>query len=144
MRFGNGELARRIPLKRTWLAKLITAIDAADPRAIVLDLDLRQPNSPGRPSTDYDEQTGHLLDAVQAVADHHPMILPRSLDVGADGELHEQKDIFEGPDFAEGVKNFHRGYIQLPYDLRTVPLCWSFAWGLSRLTGIRHAARYVS
>ena len=109
--FWNGELARRIPLKRDWLAKLVAAVDAADPRAIVLDLDLRQPNSLGRtvPFHDYDQETHSLLIAVKAVGGHRPIVLPRSLDVGSDGELHEQKDIFEGDDYSEKQTNFFRG-----------------------------------
>jgi CHASE2 domain-containing sensor protein len=38
--YWNGELARRVPIKRDYIAKLLEALDTADPQVIALDFDL--------------------------------------------------------------------------------------------------------
>jgi len=125
--FWKGELARRIPLKRNYLARLVTAVGDASPRAIVLDFDLRAPDAKGGsvPYSDYDKETNKLRESLQAVAMNHRLVLPRSVDVNANGQLAEQADIFDNLSFGNGASHVYRGYIQLPYDLRTVPLCLS-------------------
>jgi hypothetical protein len=125
--FWKGDLARRIPLKRDYLARLVEAIDHANPRAIVLDFDLRSPTPDGSAVsfTDYQEETGELLAALKSAAANHPIVLPRSVDLDAKGQLQEQSDIFDHFSFGNAGHRVYRGYIQLPDDLRTIPLCLS-------------------
>src|SRR6266550_6446433 len=41
--YWKGKLARRVPLKRDYLACLVQALDSASPSLIALDVDLRSP-----------------------------------------------------------------------------------------------------
>jgi CHASE2 domain len=123
--FWKGELARRLPLKRDYIAKLVEAVGNANPRAIVLDIDFRSPTPDGSAVsfTDYEQETGKLLQALKTVAADHPVVLPRSVDLDAKGQLQEQSDIFDHFSFGDAARHVFRGYIQLPDDLRTIPLC---------------------
>ena len=76
--YWKGELARRTPLKRTYLAEVLLKLDSANPAVIALDVDLRS-QTPDRSVVehpDYHAETSVLLNVVKAVSRNRPVILP--------------------------------------------------------------------
>lgn len=149
--FWKGPLARRRPLKRNYIADLVTVAAASHPRAIALDFDFRSPTPDGKVTyTDYDAETKALLDAIDHAAQEVPVILPKTIRPLTNEELKkltkesgkeelpqyaEENDIFSGHDFhvkpqqnavdGHGLEQrpprIFHGYIQLAYDLRQIP-----------------------
>jgi CHASE2 domain-containing sensor protein len=121
--YWKGELAGRVPIKRTYLAKLLRALDSANPLLIAFDFDLRSPTPEGdiREHPDYHEETQEFLETVKVVSHKRPIVLPRTVKFDNDQQCYRlDPAIFGGFDF-EGGKVLE-GYITLPYDLRQVPL----------------------
>jgi len=119
--YWKGELARRIPTKRDYLAKLIRHLDMADPAVIALDFDLRSQSPDGSYllHSDYEAETKQLLDAVKEVSRNRWVVLPKTIRLSEKG-YETESDIYDGYDFEGGkVRN---GYISLPFDIRKVPL----------------------
>ena len=123
--FWKDELARRIPLKRDYLAKLVAAVSDANARVIALDFDLRLPMSDGErvSYSDYTKETNTLLQVLKAVAEKHPIVLAESIDRSQSGPMQLQGDTFDGFSFEDAQRNVHRGYVQFLDDLRVIPLC---------------------
>ncbi len=119
--YWKGELARRSPIKRDYLGKLIKALDKADPTLIAVDFDLRSQTT-DRPfeHPDYKAETENFLNSVKEVAARRPIILPKTVKLTADGYYVAEPDIYDGFDFQ--TDNVDYGYIQLPYDYRMLPL----------------------
>jgi CHASE2 domain-containing sensor protein len=119
--YWKGELSRRIPIKRDYLAKLIRALDSHNPAIIALDFDLRSPTPNGEPrdNSDYVGETAQLLEAIKDVSHNRPVVVPKTLGLH-DGKYFPESDISDGFDFQGGT--ILRGYIALPFDKRTVPL----------------------
>jgi CHASE2 domain-containing sensor protein len=119
--YWRGKLARRAPIKRDYLAKLVRAMDACDPAIIALDFDLRSPTPNGelRDNLDYSGETATFLQAVKDVSLKRPVVLPKTIGLAGKSYFAES-DIDDGYDFGPG--NVLRGYISLPYDKREVPL----------------------
>ena len=68
--YWKGEFARRVPLKRDYLARLIRALNTAEPTVIALDIDLRSPipQQGVEELADYRQETQDLLQAHLALA----------------------------------------------------------------------------
>ena len=119
--YWKGELSRRVPIKRDYLAKLVRALDSLNPAIIALDFDLRSPTPNGEPrdNPDYLGETQQLLEAIRDVSHRRPVVLPKTLG-STEGTYFPESDITDGFDFQGG--DVLRGYIALPYDKREVPL----------------------
>ncbi len=122
--YWTGGLARRIPIKRDYLASLLRAVDKADAAVVALDFDLRSPTPDGSliENPDYSCERDELVQAIKEVAENRPVVIPKSLvPAGPDqaGIPKEVSDIF-GSDL-NGVKNVFPGYIQFAPDLRVIP-----------------------
>lgn len=140
--YWKGELARRVPTKRDYLAKLVRALDAADPAVIALDFDLRSQTPDGSfiQSQDYANETAELLNAVKDVSKDRWVVLART--IRWDGEHYvAEADVYDQFDFEGG--NVLTGYIYLPSDYRKLPLsvplkdgtrAYSFAEAIVRAT----------
>ncbi len=120
--YWKGELAGRVPIKRDYIARLIRKLDAADAALIAVDFDLRSPAPDGSLAEhpDYLAETGQLREAVKQVGSRRPIVLPALVGFDAEGNYVAQSTVFRGFDF-RGV-DVRSGYIQLPYDLRRVPV----------------------
>jgi CHASE2 domain-containing sensor protein len=120
--YWRGELAGRAPIKRDYVAKLIRKLDAADVAVVAVDFDLRSPTPDGTlvEHPDYLSETSQLREAVKEIGGRRPIVLPTIVGFDADGNYVEESTIFRGYDF--GTADVRRGYIQLPYDLRRVPV----------------------
>lgn len=119
--YWKGELARRVPIKRDYLAKLIRQLDTADPAVIALDFDLRSQSPDGSLIThsDYAAETNEFLSAVKDVSQNRWVVLPKTIKLTNDGYIAES-DIHDGFDFGGG--KVKKGFISLPFDIRKVPL----------------------
>lgn len=120
--YWKGELARRVPIKRSYLAKLLRALDAADPAVIAIDFDLRSPMPDGTivEHPDYQNETKEFLEVVKAVARNRPVVLPKTVSLDDEQDYVIESDIYDGFDF--GGSMVLEGYISLPFDLRKIPL----------------------
>lgn len=119
--YWKGEPAGRAPIKRSYLAKLVRAVGAANPAVVGLDFIMRSPTPDGSPVPyrDYDAETRDFLKALhEAAAGSTTVVIPKSL--GGD-----EHGYFTEHDFYDGLVNSPRirtGYIELDDDLRRVPL----------------------
>ena len=121
--YWSDELARRVPIKRTYLAKLLQRLDAADAAIIALDFDLSSPTT----STgdvidheDYKEETRIFLETVRDISLKRTIVLPTTVALDEKGSYVLEPAIFDKFDFGPG--KVQKGYIMLPYDCRQVPL----------------------
>jgi CHASE2 domain-containing sensor protein len=112
-------LAGRVPTNRAYLARLITKLDAANVSVIALDFDLRSP----RPGTDdfseYKPETDELIAAIRQACAHKKQIVLASSLTEASGEYAEVPSVYDSANLDSAC--VHKGYIQLPYDMRRLP-----------------------
>lgn len=135
--FWKGELVRRAPLKRKYLAKLIERLDSVHPKAIALDTDLDLQVFDIPVVKDYDDENEKLRQAIEACKSHvvlprtlifegapvdEPTLLPPKLE-----EYLVQPPLFPKDDFVPG--HVTEGFVSLPYDIRQVPLVVSLKNG---------------
>jgi CHASE2 domain-containing sensor protein len=118
------KLAGRSPIKRDYLASLVAAMDKADADVIALDFDLRSPipDNP-RDFTAYDEEneeTNTLIKTINAVAlRQRRIVLATSVGFAHDSDGYvEQANVYDN----RISTKVSVGYVQLPYDIRRVPL----------------------
>jgi CHASE2 domain-containing sensor protein len=119
--YWKGELARRVPLKRDYLARLVRTLNQAEPTVIALDIDLRSPIPQDGVAElpQYQQETEDLLMAIREVSQTRNVVLTST--VHREGEHYiRSPNIYDGYDFGGG-KVFH-GYVTLPRDIRQVPL----------------------
>jgi CHASE2 domain-containing sensor protein len=128
--FWEGPLARRLPLKRDYLAELLENLALAEPRVIAFDFDLRSPVPDGtacdhgslpHERCEYQGETQNFLEKIKEVSRKRPVILPRTMRYGDKQQCYvPEPAIFDGFNFEGG--NVREGYIEFPYDVRQVPL----------------------
>jgi hypothetical protein len=121
--YWKGELARRSPIKRSYLAKLVKRLDEANVKAIAIDFDFR--SSTQDPNwTDHDDyraETQEFLSAIRDVSVNRPVILPRTVNLNPKSQKYKaERSIYDDFDFKPGV--VPKGYVELPNDIRQVPL----------------------
>jgi CHASE2 domain-containing sensor protein len=121
--YWKGELGRRVPIKRRYLAKLIRKLVAANPAVIALDFDLASPSPDGNPveHPDYESERQELLNAITEALERTKIVLPKTIDFDSQQNYITRSDIYDGFDFGPKTKKIYRGYIALPYDVRQVP-----------------------
>lgn len=119
--YWKGELARRSPLKRDYLACLVRVLNDAEPTVIALDIDLRSPipQQGAEELTEYRWETDDLLQAVKEVSQDRNIVLASTVSRDDTGYI-MSRNVYDGYDFAGG-KVFH-GYVTLPRDIRQIPL----------------------
>ncbi len=129
--YWKGELGRRIPIKRTYLAKLLRKLEQAQPALIGIDFSLRSPVIDGslREHPDYASETKGLADAIREVSRRRPIILPATFQQTARGPVLDSA-IYSGTDFRPG--DVRLGHIHPSLDMRRVPVAQRMADG-SRL-----------
>jgi CHASE2 domain-containing sensor protein len=129
--YWRGEPARRVPIKRTYLAKLVRAIDAADPAVIAIDFDLSSPLPDGSvvEHPDYAAETQTLLNTIRELAPRRKIVLAQTIRFDANRDYVLASDIYGGFDFGGAAANVRKGYIALPYEVSRVPLALPLAGG---------------
>lgn len=135
------ELARRTPLRRDYLGRLLCAVAAANPAVIAADFDMRSPDVTGRVRylNAYADETRLLLHSIAAVATRVPIVLTTATGRNREGGLRIESSVWDGFDFGEAAASgaVHRaenceppsdappqvsaGYIALLHDVRFVP-----------------------
>ena len=118
-------LAGRRPLKRDYLATLISRIAEARPLLIALDIDFRSPvpNSMSSDFDDYREEDRAMDAALCANRAKTMIVLSKAVSRNSDGLLRQDQNIYDGnPNCAIPNEDISVGYLSLPTDLRRVPL----------------------
>jgi CHASE2 domain-containing sensor protein len=121
--YWKGELASRAPIKRSYLAKLLKAVSAANPEVIAIDFILRSPTPDDTPVAykDYDDETQELINTLKEVsAGPTIIVLPKSLG-GDDEGYFLERDIYDGR-IDVNIGKIRIGYIEFDDDLRRVPV----------------------
>jgi len=154
--FWKGELARRTPLKRTYLSKVLTTINSANPATIAVDVDLSSPTVDGSfvDHPDYHEENETLLRTINEICQTTRVVLPRRLVakktassfLGHDHlEYAQLPSIFDSYPFDANAKaNLSIGFVSLPYDIRQVPLYLKMKDGVAVESFAAATARTVS
>jgi CHASE2 domain-containing sensor protein len=106
------ELGGRSPIRRDYLAKLIRAIDAADPQLIAVDFRLEVP--PQIPAEDRE-----LLSTIKDVSAHRPIVLPITLATTPGGGYQTLPQLYSKASFSNAVRI---GHIQVFEDRRPIPV----------------------
>jgi len=131
--FWNGYLARRTPLKRDYLAKLVSRIGEANPEIVALDIDLSYPAPEilSEEHPDYYQETQQLLNAVNTVSQNRTVIFGRMVRyTDSEGNYEPVRAVFDDADFSKNEK-VRVGYINLAYDVRQVPVELKMEGGFS-------------
>lgn len=146
------ELARRVPINRGYLARLLRSVAAANPEVIALDFNLSSPAPDGslRENRAYMAETEQLvvaLDEIARVPRGPIVVLARTIDESPDTDRYvAQSAVYDG--YGLPGNRTRSGYIELPYDLRQVPLpvelvdgseLDSFSSAIVRATGAERA-----
>jgi CHASE2 domain-containing sensor protein len=116
------QLAGRSPTNRAYLAALINKLTEAHVGLIVLDFDMRSPdpNSNTDDSLEYAQEDTALFHAIlNACAHNHQIVLAGEL-TKPEKELVETRNIYDSACLPEHCT--HKGYIELPLDIRRVPV----------------------
>jgi CHASE2 domain-containing sensor protein len=113
--------ARRIPIRRDYLADVLTAVSACDPAVIALDFDLRSPITNGalKDNPEYTDETQTFITKLESASKKQPIVLPATLDRNDQGRYVLDSTIYDGTPLRKDEVQV--GYIQLPYDVRQVP-----------------------
>jgi hypothetical protein len=141
--YWSDELAGRRPLKRTYLANLITHLVSANAQVIALDFDVRlqDPKSKAIPEEYFDE-TCALIGAIKDAAHKgKKVVLATPIADNPQGGYRREPDIYQvnglckprdsvtlgervcGIDFdAAEKRNITCGYIALPFDILAIPI----------------------
>lgn len=119
------ELAARKPLKRSYLARLISRIAEARPLVIALDVDLRSPNPDAKSPDfgDYTQEDQTLISAVCAASKTTKVVLSAAVNQRPDGNLAAEPNIYDNVSQCQiPNQDIRVGFLSLPADLRRVPL----------------------
>jgi CHASE2 domain-containing sensor protein len=122
--FWKGELQGRRPLKRTYIAALLSQLCRDGAQAIALDIDMRSPLPDGTVLNhkDYQAETDHLAKTIQDVSQHCKVVLARTLNCPSppNGKCTREPSVLDPYRFDPQQVTW--GYINLNSDIRQVPL----------------------
>lgn len=120
------ELAGRKPLKRDYLARLVTRIAAARPRLVALDVDFRSPAPDGNAADfdDYRAEDEALVTALCAAQAETRLVISTAVYADAATPAVAEPNVYDGVHGPCGIPGgrIAAGYLALPVDLRRVPL----------------------
>jgi len=105
------ELQGRTPVSRRYLANLIRAIDACNPRMIAIDFNLSIPPR--------DSQDAELIGAIDEISRRRPVVLSVTLEPAGQLAYQRQPQIYSGHSLPGTV---HTGHIQVYKDIRRIPV----------------------
>jgi CHASE2 domain-containing sensor protein len=129
--YWKGDLARRVPIKRRYLASLLRKLAAGNPQVIALDFNLRSPALDGTmlDNKDYECETADLERAVLEVAQKRiVVVLPTTVGRDGAGYYYRLPDVFDH--LEQRNRNISVGYIMPTVDIRQVPLQLAARGGL--------------
>ena len=123
----DGELQRRSPIRRDYLAKLVDAAAAANAGVIALDFTFSSPDPKGNPVElpQYQPETAKLIEAIKRAASAgKKVVLTRTIHEVSHEEgkwTYELESDIYGPEVSQW-ENVSTGYHVLPDDIRKLPL----------------------
>ena len=120
--YWRGDLARRKPLKKTYLAELLRKLDAANPAVIGVDIDLKAQTPDGFPlfHADYRDEIRYFLDAIRDVSNNRHVVLTRNISIDKNEVVSIVPSIYGEPG-GIGPK-VSAGFVELPSDILRIPL----------------------
>src|SRR5215470_3639296 len=105
----------------TFIADLLTALDAINPAVIVLDFDWRSPvpssATSSTQSPPLNNEVGALTAAIEHVSRQRSIVLPQTIERDEDGQYILGRDVLGQIVFGD-TGHIVRGYIALPKDMR--------------------------
>jgi len=121
--YWKGPLARRVPIKRDWLAQLVKTVVEGQPRVIALDFDFRSPTPEGQPAEhpDYQAERDRLVQTVLEVARQTAVVIPKTIALDSGGHYIRRSDIYSGTELERAGSGVRFGFIALAHDKRRVP-----------------------
>lgn len=103
--YWDGDLHHRSPTDRSYIARLVQALDVANAQVIALDFDLRLPHpndvaTPGRYAVvdaykPYRDETDLLVKAIDDVAQRRKIVLSRTISGKVDGPFDFESDAYQ-------------------------------------------------
>jgi CHASE2 domain-containing sensor protein len=114
--FWGPGLMGRAPISRRYLAKLLLALDAADPQLIALDFDLHEPPSESEADRAADND---LLSAVACVATRRQVVLAADVEEQGQRQYVVAPSIYTGRGLSTDV---FPGHLEAFGDLRLIPV----------------------
>jgi len=127
--YWKGEPARRVPINRKYLARLVRRVVVGNPLVIGLDFDLRSPTVDGKPvdNEPYGLETKELLKAVgEVVARRKVVVLPDTIGLNRAGKAVRLSAVYDGVKLDPAVRH---GFIMPAPDIRRIPLSLPAAGG---------------
>jgi CHASE2 domain-containing sensor protein len=122
--YWKGTLAGRRPIKRDYLASVVKALCNGGAQVVALDFDLRSPVQDGSLANhpDYRLETDELAREIRDAAGRCRLVLPRTLHCPnpPDGKCTKEESVLDSYSF--DPKRVTWGYINLPTDVRQIPL----------------------
>lgn len=122
--YWKGTLAGRRPIKRDYVARMVKALCDGGALVVALDFDLRSPaqdgSLPNHP--DYRPETDELAHEIREASGLCRIVLPRTLNCPnpPDGKCTREESVLDSYSF--DPKRVTWGYINLPTDVRQIPL----------------------
>ena len=122
--YWKGTLAGRRPIKRDYLASVVKALCDGEAQVVALDFDLRSPAQDGSLANhpDYQPETDELAREIRDASVQCRIVLPRTLYCPnpPDGKCTREESVLDSYSF--DPKRVTWGYINLPTDVRQIPL----------------------
>ncbi len=121
--YWGSELAGRKPTKRRYIAGLVRSLCQSGATVIALDFDLRAPLPGGKDFPDYESETSDLAKAISDSSEHCRIVLPATLNCPnpPDGKCTREPSVLDPYALAQS-NAVTWGYINLPSDVRQIPL----------------------
>ncbi len=110
--YRGDELKARSPIRRDYLARLLRAIDAAEPALIAIDFNLEA-------APQYADEDGKLVAAVKDVSSRRPIVLPVTLEQAGHEKYRRAPQLYPDSICSQTVR---RGHIQVSEDVRPIPV----------------------
>jgi CHASE2 domain-containing sensor protein len=118
--FYSPRLEHQQPIKRDYVAALIESVSKGNPEVVGVDIEMRSPDSAKADPWDHHDETAAFIKKVAEVSRHCPVVVAKALSFNQKQELWTvDADV---SDLIPAGARLTRGYLNLPEDVRQIPL----------------------
>ena len=120
--YWKGKPARRVPIRRDYLASVVKALDRCEASVIALDFNLGSPTRDGSlvENPEYAEETSLLVATLLEISERRPVVLPAIIGhARPEDPFTLLPSVYGDLPFAKG--KLQRGYLNFPFDVRQIP-----------------------
>jgi len=117
--FYSRALEHRQPLKRDYVGVLVDRIAAGNPELIGIDVEMRSPDPARADALDWATETETFRGIVMRVSQQCPIVVAKALTLDEHDQWIADADV---SDLMTGIRRVTRGYLNVPNDLRQIPL----------------------